>query len=181
MSADLSATMPDEESREGIVMAVESAADFAVVAYQEDGRWQAAPLPPRVADDLHGLVAALRQQPAEGGTIGLVSVDEDFFVAVRLVGHDVRLLLSDITAAVDSPLAREILEELDVPVPDEDDLDQVEPAGDLDLFTDLGMDAMELGALCDDLELYPDEMLGSVASRLGFGDPFQRAVETALN
>jgi putative tRNA adenosine deaminase-associated protein len=163
-------------------MAVESAADFAVVAFQEDGLWQAAPLPPRVAGGgLHGLITALRQQPAEGGTIGLVSVNEDFFVAVRLVGHDVRLLLSDVTAAEESPLAREVLDELDLPMPEDEDLDQVQPAGDLGLFTDLGMDAMELGALCDDLELYPDEMLASVASRLGFGEPFQRAVDTALS
>jgi putative tRNA adenosine deaminase-associated protein len=163
-------------------MAVESAADFAVVAYQEEGRWQAALLPPRIASGgLRGLIAALRQQPAEAGTIGLVSVDEDFFVAVRLVGHDVRLLLSDVTAAEESPLAREVLAELDLPMPDEDDLDQVQPAGDLGLFTDLGMDAMELGALCDDLELYPDEMLASVAARLGFGESFQRAVDAALN
>ena len=36
---------------------------------------------------------------------------------------------------------------------------------------------MELAALCDDLDLYPDEMLGSVASRLGFGEAFQAAVD----
>jgi putative tRNA adenosine deaminase-associated protein len=162
-------------------MAVESAADFAVVAYQEDGRWQAAPLPPKVADGLHSLIAALRQQPAEGGTIGLVSVDEDFFVAVRLQGHGVRLLLSDVTAAVESPIARDVLDELELPVPEGEDLDQVQPAGDLALFTDLGLDAMELGALCDDLELYPDEMLASIAARLGFGEPFQRAVDAAMS
>jgi putative tRNA adenosine deaminase-associated protein len=162
-------------------MAVESAADFAVVAYQEDGRWQAAPLPPKVADGLRSLIGVLRQQPADGGTIGLVSVDEDYFVAVRVVGHDVRLLLSDVTAAAESPLAREVLDYLDLPVPEGDELDQVQPAGDLGMFTDLGMDAMELGALCDDLELYPDEMLTSVAARLGFGEPFQRAVDAALS
>jgi len=32
------------------------------------------------------------------------------------------------------------------------------------------MNAMELGALCDDLDLYPDEMLGTIAARLGFGE-----------
>jgi putative tRNA adenosine deaminase-associated protein len=133
-----------------------------------------------VAGTLHGLVGALRQLPAEGGTIGLVSVDEDFFVAVRLIGHDVRLLLSDVTAATDSPLARELLDELELPVPDDEELEHVQPAGDLGLFTDLGLDAMELGALCDDLDLYPDEMLASVAARLGFGEPFQRAVDAAL-
>ena len=162
-------------------MAVESAADFAVMAFQEDGRWEVSLLPPRAAASLKSLVAALRQQPAESGIIGLVSVDEDFFVAVRLVGNEVKLLLSDVTAATESPLAREVLDELALPVPEGEDLDHVQPAGDLGLFADLGMDAMELGALCDDLDLYPDEMLGSISARLGFGEPFQRAVDAALS
>jgi hypothetical protein len=36
---------------------------------------------------------------------------------------------------------------------------------------------MEIGTLVDDLDLYPDEMLASISSRLGFGDLFQRAVD----
>jgi len=56
----------------------------------------------------------------------------------------------------------------------------VEPAGDLDIFGDLGMDAMELSALCSDLELYPDEMLDQVASRIGFGPQFERAMADDL-
>jgi hypothetical protein len=38
------------------------------------------------------------------------------------------------------------------------------------------MDAMELSAVCSDLELYPDEMLGQVAARIGFGTQFELAV-----
>ena len=50
------------------------------------------------------------------------------------------------------------------------------PAGDLDILGDLGMDAMDMGVLLDDFDLYPDEMLSDVARRLGFGPLFDEAV-----
>jgi putative tRNA adenosine deaminase-associated protein len=153
------------------------ATDFAVVVYREDDRWEASVLPSRVGEDLDALVDAVRRQAAGGGAIGLVSVEDDFFVAVRVHGQDVTLLLSDVTAADESPLAGEVLEALDLPMPDADD-DRVQPAGDLTIFSDLGLKAMELGALCDDLDLYPDQMLDSIAGRLGFGDIFRRALES---
>ena len=57
----------------------------------------------------------------------------------------------------------------------EDD-DEPEAAGELDLLGDLGMQAMDLAALLDDDELYPDEMLSEVARQLGFGELFDDAV-----
>jgi len=36
---------------------------------------------------------------------------------------------------------------------------------------------MELGAISGDLELYPDEMLLSIANRIGFAAAFERAVD----
>jgi len=154
--------------------------DFAVVVYREEDAWAANPLPAKVAEELDDLVGAVRlQSGGGGGAIGLVSVEDDFFVALRVRGEDVRLLLSDVTAAGESPIAGEVLEALDLPLPGAED-DRVQPAGDLGIFADLGMNAMELGALCDDLDLYPDEMLGSIAARLGFGETFQQAVDAAL-
>jgi putative tRNA adenosine deaminase-associated protein len=151
--------------------------DFAVVAYREEGRWEVGGLPPWVAEDLEALLRVLRQQPSEGGTIGMVSFDDDYFVTVRLFGDDVRLLLSDVTAADESPLARQVLDALDLPIPAGDDLEQVQPAGDLGLFADLGISAMDLGALCGELDLYPDEMLSDIATKLGFAEAFDQAVD----
>ena len=110
-----------------------------------------------------------------------MSVADDFFVAVRLRGDDLRLLLSDVSAASDWTLAADVLDELDVALPDEEDdlYESAAPVGDLDVVAELGMPAMELAAICEDLDLYPDEMLGRVASRLGFGDQFERAVAAA--
>ena len=106
--------------------------------------------------------------------MGLVSIDEDFFLLVRVLGPETRLLLSDVTAATDWPIARSIVDHLDLPLPDDDE-DQ-EPAGDLGIVSDLGLGAMDMGALLDDLDLYPDEMLSDIAAKLGFGRQYDELV-----
>ncbi|TWD80925.1 putative tRNA adenosine deaminase-associated protein [Kribbella amoyensis] len=149
--------------------------DFALAAYAEDGVWTVTPLVLRGEPDLSALVSSLRRYPGETGVLGLISVDEDFFVLLRVVGGRARLLMSDVTAATEWPLARQVLDELDIPLAEDDD-DQV-PAGDLAIVADLGMSAMDLGALIDDVDLYPEEMLEEVAEALGFGTQFQEAIE----
>jgi putative tRNA adenosine deaminase-associated protein len=154
---------------------------LAVVVYREDGRWQSGVLPEKVTDDLDGLVAVLRQQPAENGAIALVNVADEFFVAVRVRGEEVRLLLSDVTAAVAWDLARQVVRQLGMEPPGDDDLENVWPAGDLSIFTDLGLDEMELGAVLADLDAYADEMLIAIANRVGFVEVYDRAVEAAAH
>jgi putative tRNA adenosine deaminase-associated protein len=154
--------------------------DFAVIVYREDDTWEAEVLPAAVTADLNGFIHALRQQPSVGGTIGLAGVGDDFFVAVRVIGGQVSVLLSDLTAALDYSLARQVLAVLDIPVPDDEDIDQVLPVGDLSIFADLGLDEMELAAIASDLDLYPDEALASIAGRLGFGQAMERALDIAL-
>ncbi|MDF5756089.1 tRNA adenosine deaminase-associated protein [Spongiactinospora sp. TRM90649] len=168
-------------------MTDEDALDFAIVVSREDDHWEAGMLPVALTSDLHGLIQALRQQPSMSGTIGLVAVGDEFFVALRVFGDRVNLFLSDITASWDWPLARQALDYLDVPVPDEAELDAILqdeeialPAGDLSIFADLGLDEMELGALSGDFELLPDEVLSSIATRLGFSEPFERALDSVF-
>jgi putative tRNA adenosine deaminase-associated protein len=151
--------------------------DFVVVAYREEGVWQVQVLPDESATDLDRLTAELRRWPGDGGCLGLVSIDEDFFVLVRVAGASVRVLLSDITAATDWPLARFAVEHLELPLPDDDD--EPLPAGDVGIVADLGMSAMDMGALLDDYELYPDEMLADIAARLGFGSAFDELLGVA--
>jgi putative tRNA adenosine deaminase-associated protein len=153
--------------------------DVAVIVYREDDAWDTEVLPVALTEDLKGLIHALRQQPSLGGTIGLVAVGDDFFVALRVLGGDVSVFLSDLTAAVDWPLARQVLEYLEIPVPDDDDLDQVLPAGEMSIFADLGMDEMDLGALSGNLDLFHDEALENIARRLGFGHALDRALDAA--
>lgn len=155
----------------------DDSADFAAVAYREEEYWDVDLLPVALIRDLKGLVHALRQQPSISGALGLVAIGDDFFIIVRVYGEETTLFLSDVTASVDWGMARDVLDELDIDVPDDDDLDQVLPAGDLSIVADLGLDEMELGALAGDLDLYPDEVLASVAERLGFAQSFQRVLD----
>jgi hypothetical protein len=36
---------------------------------------------------------------------------------------------------------------------------------------------MEMAALCDDMELFPDEQLEAIAHRLGFGNEFEKFLD----
>lgn len=161
----------------GVKMTEIDTADFAVVVSREDDAWEVEQLPIALTEDLTGLIHALRQQPSMAGTIGLAAVGDDFFVALRVLADEVMVFLSDVTASLDWPLAGQVVEFLELDIPDDEDIDQVLPAGDMSIFADLGLDEMELGALSGDLDLYPDEMLSSIAARLGFGAAFERAIE----
>ena len=147
--------------------------DFALAAYREEGVWQVQELAHDVLGDVDTLSHALRRFPGDGGALGLVAIDEDFFVLVRVAGASTRVLLSDITAADEWELASSVVEFLGLPQPEDED-DQV-PAGDLDLLGDLGMHAMDMAVLLDDIDLYPDEMLSDITRQLGFGTLFDEA------
>jgi putative tRNA adenosine deaminase-associated protein len=154
---------------------------FAVAVYRDGGRWECALLPPAVLSDLDSCVAALRQQPPEGGPLALVDVADEFFVALRLAPTgDLRVLLSDVTAAEEWELARQALDlvEPDPAEPPPADPEEVWPVGDLGIFRDLGLDERELGAILGDVDLWADEMLTAVATRIGIGEPFARVLAT---
>jgi putative tRNA adenosine deaminase-associated protein len=154
-----------------------TSSDFCIALYREDEVWEAEALPVAVIESLDAVIGALKQLPSIGGVIGLVAVGDDFFVIVRVLGSQISLFVSDLTASVDWALAREVLEYLDIDVPYDEDLDQVLPAGDLSILADLGVDEMELCALSGDLDMFPDEVLASLARRVGFGAAFDRALD----
>jgi len=149
--------------------------DYVVAAWREEGLWSAAPLPPHAADSLDNLVHALRQLPGEGGVLGLVSLAEDITIIVRTQGPDVRICMSDATAAEDFDLAAEIVDLVGGPLADEVGEDEPAVAGDVTLLRDLGLDARELQMLCEDEDLFPDDILSAVAERLNFSDVFEQA------
>jgi putative tRNA adenosine deaminase-associated protein len=148
--------------------------DFALAAFRDGGEWQVQQIASPAYDSVDSLSHALRRLPGDAGAVGMVAVDEDFFVLVRVEGSSTRVLLSDVTAAEEWELAQSAVDFLGLPPADDED-EQV-PAGDLDLLGDLGMHAMDLAVLLDDVELYPDEMLSDIARRLGFGELFDDAV-----
>ena len=153
------------------------AIDFALAAFVEDGEWQVQDIASPAFDTVDSLGHALRQVAGDTGAVGMVAVDEDFFVLVRVAGSTTRVLLSDVTAADEWELAQSVIDFLGLPAPEDDDVEV--PAGDLNLLGDLGLHAVDMGALLDDVELYPDEMLSDIARRLGFGELFDDAAGLA--
>ena len=154
-------------------------AGYAVAAWREEGRWSVASLPPRATESLDSFLAALRQLVAEGGALGFLVVDEDFFLGVRVMPDGAaRLLLSDIGAALEYPLAEEVADMLEVELPsDDDELDEVEPAGDVSFAADMGLAVSDLELILDDPDLYPDEQVVAISSRLGFEDQLAAALD----
>jgi len=153
---------------------------FAVAAFRDAGQWRAEPLPSAVLDDLGVLLQALRSQPPEGGPFVIACVDEEFFLVARQDGARISLLLSDLTASVEYPLAEQALARLGEEPPDDDELDEVWPVGDLDLFADLDVGEDEMEQILDDMDAYPDEMLDSIVDRLGIADAYRRATEMVV-
>jgi putative tRNA adenosine deaminase-associated protein len=149
--------------------------EFALLAWREDGSWSASRLPDDATQDIGIALDALRVQQVDGGAIAMLAIDDSFFIIIRQVGEDMRMMMSDALAALEYEIASEVLELLDIDSPEEDDA--VEPAGDLNLLGDLGLDAMDLQMICDDSEKYPDEQLESIARQVGFGDKFLEIVE----
>jgi putative tRNA adenosine deaminase-associated protein len=147
---------------------------WAVVVLRGEDGWQVAQLPPGIAEDLDAVESAVRGQGA--GAFALVDVADEFFVVLRVVAGEVALLLSDAGAALDWELATQVMERLDLDLPSDEESLDLHPAGELALFTDLGLDAMELSAILDDEDAYADEVLSSLALRLGFADAYEQAV-----
>jgi putative tRNA adenosine deaminase-associated protein len=148
--------------------------DFAIEAWHEDGRWSIASLPD--PDDLTHIIDRLKKQQTNGGAVALIAIDDEFFLAIRVLGTHVKFFISDITCAIDYEVAAEFVDLADLDQPEEDD--EPLPAGDLDIFTDLGLHSMELSTLCDDADLFPDEQIEAIANRLGFSDQLAELLES---
>ena len=57
--------------------------DFAVAAYRDEGEWQVVELNPKIGEDVEDLSEALARFPSDVGVLGLVSMNDDFFVILR--------------------------------------------------------------------------------------------------
>ena len=136
--------------------------DFALAVYREEGRWIVASLPARTATTADHLVASMRQLPGEGGVFGIACIADEFFVILRTAPGGVRGLISDWSLAV------EVADLIGLDW-DEDDVEEFEPVGDLQVCADFGLDTDELLMICQDEDLLPDEQVRAVAKRMGFG------------
>ena len=65
----------------------EQTQDFAIEAWHEDGRWSIASLPD--PDDLTHIIDRLKKQQTNGGAVALITIDDEFFLAIRVLGTHV--------------------------------------------------------------------------------------------
>ncbi len=152
---------------------------FAVAAFRDGPEWRMEPMPPTVLEDLSVMLSALRSQPPEGGPFVVACVEDEFFVIARQEGRRILLLLSDLTAAVEFPLAEQAMARLGEDPPADDELDEMWPVGDLELFSDLDLSEDEMEDILDDLDALPEEMLDTIMDRLELTDVYARATEAA--
>ena len=143
-----------------------NADDFGVLAWREDDVWRASRL--TITRDLGSIMDQLKAQQGDSGSIALIAIDEEFFIIARSTGRTMQMMLSDVTYAVEYEIAADLIDALDLPFPEDDDDPQ--PGGDIDLLSDFGINAMDLEIMSDDLEMYPEEQITSLAHRLGFGE-----------
>lgn len=142
---------------------------FAVAAIREEGRWRCTALDDEALVDLDSAISALRAVRSPGAVLGLLAVDDCFFVLLRPVPGGVSLMLSDAVAALDYDVAADVLDLLRIDLPPEDAAeDDPWPEGDMSILADLGLPADELEVLAGELELYPDEQLAAIGRRCGF-------------
>ena len=151
------------------VQSVEAPADlrdtalpgYAVAAIREEGRWRCARMAAEALIDLDAAITELRSLRSTGAVLGLLDVDDEFFVLLRPTPGGVSLMVSDAVAALDYDVA-------DAPP---------WPEGDLAILADLGLPADELEVLAAESELYPDEQLAAIGRRCGFGEALAEVVD----
>ena len=148
-----------------------TAIDFALVAYREEGSWQVEALPPRAGDELDALPARAAPQPGDGGALGMVSVDEDFFVraGARATTYGCCSPTSPPPGLAAGGRRCSTTSSCRCPTTTSD---QVAPAGDLDIFADLGCPRWSSRCCSTTSTSTPTSMLGSIAARLGFGEQY---------
>ena len=83
-------------------------------------------------------------------------------LGIKRMGHDVAV-------------ARNGREAIDMLGLGEDEVDELEPAGDTGLLEEFGISGEEIELICSDEELYPDEQLTRIAERLGISAQWTRA------
>lgn len=151
---------------------------YAVAAIREEGRWRCQRLAGDALVDLDAAITELRGLRVQGAVVGLLDVDDEFFVLIRPVPGGIALMLSDAVAALDYDVAADVLDLLRVELPPDDDaLDDPWPEGDLAILADLGLTPDELEMLAGELDLYPDEQLATIGRRCGFADALAEVVD----
>ncbi|HMR50115.1 MAG TPA: tRNA adenosine deaminase-associated protein [Arachnia sp.] len=174
LTDDLDEDETDDDYLDDLEDATEEDVDLVVALYREDGQAVAVPLEVELANDLEELIEQLRRLPGDSGADGWVAIDGDVFVICRVRGRTVEVLLNDATAALDWPIARDVVDYLGEDVLEDDD---PAPVGDLEIYSASGLGAFEMEAIATDYEADAYDQLALIARKLRVEDEFLGAAD----
>jgi putative tRNA adenosine deaminase-associated protein len=168
---------------------------FAAAAVRGSTGWSAKEVDLAGVADIEEVADRLRDVDLDAPVaLMFVESDDAYLVILRLDdGEDLRVFGSDGAFAEESRLGALLLEDLEMPAPeidavvagvgadDEDDAPpadpDVEPVGDADLLTDLGVPASRLLALCAREGMLPADVTAEVCQAIGAGDAVEELRE----
>jgi len=176
----------------------ENLSTFAAAAARGKNGWTASELDLTGLADIDEVVDALRDvEPDADVALLFVESDDQYLAIVRLdEGEDLRVFGSDSAFAEESRLGALLLGDVEEPaleiddvteVPDETDTEDaaepaaaepdVDPVGDADLLTDLGVPAHRLLVLCGHEGMLPADVTAEVCQAIGCGDEVEELRE----
>lgn len=164
---------------------------FAATVARGKNGWTASELDLSGLADIDEVVDRLRDaEPDADVCLLFVEADDQYLVILRLdEGEDLRVFGSDSAFAEESRTGAMLLGEVEAPAleiddlaappaDDEDEEDEegpasdpdVDPVGDADLLTDLGITAHRLLSLCSQEGMLPSDVTAEICQRLGCAD-----------
>lgn len=174
---------------------------FAAAVVRDQQRWSASQIDLDGTADVEEVADRLRDAGPEA-VVSLLFVESDdaYLVILRLdEGEDLRIFCSDAAFAEESRLGMLLLGDIEEPALDlEDDSGgeteeslaetaepdeatgappDVEPIGDPDLLSDLGMPAHRLLELCSHQGLLPSDVTAEICQAIGCGDEIEELRE----
>ncbi len=181
---------------------------FAAAVVRGSKGWEASEFDLAGAADVEEVADRLRDvDPDADLSLLFVESDDTYLVIIRLdQGEDLRVFGSDSTFAEESRLGALLLGEIEEPALELDDVTAVtsgrgagpaaeeaddlpetgvavdadiDPVGDADLLTDLGVSARQLLALCSTEGMLPADITAELGQLIGFGDEIEDLREVA--
>jgi putative tRNA adenosine deaminase-associated protein len=174
-----------------------SSAHFAAAAVRAKSGWSAAELDLDGLADIDEVADQLRDvDPDASVSLLFVEADDTYLVVLRLdEGEDLRVFGSDSVFAEESRLGALLLSDVESPaleldldepsaVDDDDDGDKpaadpsVDPVGDADLLSDLGVSGHKLLQLCATDGMLPSDITAELCQMIGCGDEVEELRES---
>lgn len=165
---------------------------FAAAVVRESESWSAFELSLTDAADVEDVAERLRDlRPAAEVSLLFVESDDSYLVIMRLDnGDDLRVFGSDSAFADESRIGKLLLGDISQPAldldldaaADDDAADRklaadVDPAGDAELLTDLGVTGSRLLKLCRHEGMLPSDITAEVCQSIGCGDEVEELRE----